>query len=160
MVGGPSRRQQQPLLLPWFTFPYRAASLLHRPGFLMPLAAFVTSIGVTNVVSAFTESDLLRAGLTGQTSVSLSGAGFQVAIVVGGVLVGGHVDKTKDYKEATLACLSVTLGLLTLLGLAEGFDLNLPHGIVVTMLFCLGISAGPIQPINAELAVEVILVLS
>lgn len=65
------------------------------------------------------------------------------------------MDKTKEFKEVTLACLSATLGLLVLLGLAFGFDLDLPHFVVVLALLGLGATAGPVQPINAELAVEV-----
>jgi len=138
-----------------FTFPGNAASLFRKPGFLAPLAAFVTSIGVTNVVSAFTETTLHRAGLRDQTTVDLCGAGFQLAIVLGGIVVGGYVDRTKEFKEVTLACLSATLGLLILLGLAFGFDLNMPHVVVIAALLGLGATAGPVQPINAELAVEV-----
>ena len=121
----------------------------------MPLAAFVTSIGVTNVVSAFTEATLHRAGFFDQMGIDLTGAGFQLAIVCGGIVVGGFVDKTKKYKEVTLACLSATLGLLALLGLAFGFDLDMPHYVVIMGLLGLGATAGPVQPINAELAVEV-----
>ena len=142
-------------LLDEVTFPKQAMELFRKPGFLMPLAAFVTSIGVTNVVSAFTESTLHRAGFFDQTGIDLTGAGFQVAIVVGGIFVGGYVDKTKQFKEVTLACLSATLGLLVLLGLAFGFDLDMPHYVVVMALLGLGATAGPVQPINAELAVEV-----
>jgi hypothetical protein len=54
-----------------------------------PLAAFVTSIGVTNVVSAFTETTLHRAGMMDQLTVDLCGAGFQLSIVLGGIVVGG-----------------------------------------------------------------------
>ena len=115
----------------------------------------MTSIAVTNVVSAFTETTMHRAGMVDQFQIDLCGAGFQLAIVVGGIVVGGYVDRTKEFKEVTLACLSATLGLVVLLGVAAGFDLNLPHWVVVAALLALGATAGPIQPINAELAVEV-----
>ena len=69
--------------------------------------------------------------------------------------MGGYVDKTKQYKDVTLACLSATLGLLVVLGLAFGFDLDMPHYVVIMALLGLGATAGPVQPINAELAVEV-----
>lgn len=138
-----------------FTFPSTAWELVRTPGFLTPLAAFVASIGVSNVVSAFTENTLNRAGFFDQTGIDLAGAGFQLAIVVGGILVGGYVDRTKEYKEVTLACLSATLGLLILLGLAFGFQLDMPHWVVIAALVGLGATAGPVQPINAELAVEV-----
>jgi hypothetical protein len=51
--------------------------------------AFVASIGVTNVVSAFTETTLHRAGMVDQLTVDLCGAGFQLSIVLGGIVVGG-----------------------------------------------------------------------
>jgi len=69
----------------------RLYSTLHSsmPRFMHPLAAFVTSIGVTNVVSAFTETTLHRAGMMDQLTVDLCGAGFQLSIVLGGIVVGG-----------------------------------------------------------------------
>ena len=65
-------------MLSYYKLAMQAAELFRKPGFLMPLAAFVTSIGVTNVVSAFTESTLHRAGFFDQTGIDLAGAGFQV----------------------------------------------------------------------------------
>jgi hypothetical protein len=41
------------------------------------------------VVSTFAEPTLHRAGIDDQLIVDLTGAGFQVAIVVGGIVVGG-----------------------------------------------------------------------
>lgn len=138
-----------------FTFPKTAAALLRTPGFLTPLAAFVTSIAVSNVISAFTEQTLGRAGFEDQRGIDLAGAGFQLAIVLGGIVVGGYVDRTKEYKRVTLACLTICITLLSVLGIAFGYDLNLPHWVVILALLGLGASAGPVQPINAELAVEV-----
>ena len=64
----------------------------------MPLAAFVTSIGVTNVVSAFTEATLHRAGFYDQMGIDLTGAAFQLAIVGGGI-VGGRETTTRTGPE-------------------------------------------------------------
>jgi hypothetical protein len=66
-----------------------------------------------------------------------------------------YVDRSKEYKAVTLACLSATLGLLILLGFAFGFKLHMPSWVVVGSIFMLGMVGGPIQPVNAELAVEV-----
>jgi len=139
----------------WFTFPATAWKLLNTPGFLAPLAAFVASIGVTNVVSAFTSETMHRAGFTRELVVDEIGAGFQVAIMVGGILLGGYVDKTKQFKAATLACFLVTISTLGMLGIAEGYDINMPQWVVVAGILTLGAAAGPVQPISAELAVEV-----
>eukprot|EP00238_Polyblepharides_amylifera_P007487 CAMPEP_0196591080 /NCGR_PEP_ID=MMETSP1081-20130531/68457_1 /TAXON_ID=36882 /ORGANISM="Pyramimonas amylifera, Strain CCMP720" /LENGTH=452 /DNA_ID=CAMNT_0041914341 /DNA_START=278 /DNA_END=1636 /DNA_ORIENTATION=+ len=146
----------RPLDLKHFlTYPKTAVDLLTTKGFGMPLAAFVASIGVTNVVSAFTKETLNRGGLVDDRLIDFAGAGFQMAIVLGGIFVGGYVDRTKKFKQVTLACLSMTLGLLILLGIGFGYDIDLPHWLVLTALLGLGATAGPVQPINAELAVEV-----
>mmetsp|Transcript_2336 Transcript_2336/g.7170 ORF Transcript_2336/g.7170 Transcript_2336/m.7170 type:complete len:321 (+) Transcript_2336:1-963(+) len=129
--------------------------LTETPGFLAALAAFVASICVTNLVSAFAGDELERAGCGEAARVALVGAAFQVAIVLGGVVLGAVVDKTRAYKPVTLACLALALGLLGLLGVAEGFDASLPPDLVVASVLALGALAGPVQPINAELAVEV-----
>ncbi|EKX47104.1 hypothetical protein GUITHDRAFT_159575 [Guillardia theta CCMP2712] len=140
---------------PFFTYPQTALSLLSNKGFLPPLAAFVASIGVTNVVSAFTSETMHRAGFVREAIIDEIGAGFQVAIMLGGILLGRYVDRTKQYKGVTLACFGLTISTLSLLGIAEGYDMNLPGWVVVSSLIALGASAGPVQPINAELAVEV-----
>ena len=64
----------------------------------MPLAAFVASIGVTNVVSAFTEESLNRSGIMDPRTVDLAGAGFQFAIVLGGIVLGGCAPQTLNPK--------------------------------------------------------------
>jgi hypothetical protein len=69
--------------------PSKCAARLILGRFLPPLVAFVASIGVTNVVSAFTETTLHRAGMGDQLTVDLCGAGFQLSIVLGGIVVGG-----------------------------------------------------------------------
>jgi len=49
------------------------------PGFTRALCAFVVSIGVSNVLSAFIEEILIGVGITGQETIDLAGAGFQAA---------------------------------------------------------------------------------
>lgn len=75
--------------------------------------------------------------------------------MVGGIFLGGYVDRTKEYKSTTLACFGVALAALAALGIAEGDAATLPQGVVLALLMALGLSVGPVQPINAELAVEV-----
>eukprot|EP00913_Durusdinium_trenchii_P012338 g11582.t1 len=127
------------------TFLDEARRLLATPGFVPPLLAFVTSIAVTNVVGAFMDLKLQRVGFSDQMEVDLAGAGFEVAIVIGGIILGGLVDRNKQYKSVTLWCLAATLVGVLLLGLEF-----LPR-----TLLAIGSFAGPVQPINAELAVEV-----
>mmetsp|Transcript_14209 Transcript_14209/g.34762 ORF Transcript_14209/g.34762 Transcript_14209/m.34762 type:complete len:604 (-) Transcript_14209:155-1966(-) len=137
------------------TFPKTAVQLLRTKGFLAPLAAFVCSITVTNVVSAFTTETMQRAGFYKVTIIDEIGAAFQVAIMAGGIILGKYVDDTKRYKQVTLACFGGTFVTLLVLGVAEGYKVNLPAPVVISSLLLLGLSAGPVQPINAELAVEV-----
>lgn len=124
-----------------------ARTLLAIPGFLQPLVAFVASIAVSNVVSAFVKDTLVSSGMTSQTTINLAGAGFQAAIVLGGILLGGYVDRSKRYKEVTLGCFVMALLLLQPLGLTE-----CPSSLVLISLLGLGALVGPVQPINAELA--------
>ena len=65
------------------------------------------------------------------------------------------MDETRTFKRTTLVCLMVATACVTSLGLAEGFDQHFPNFVVVGVLLLLGGLIGPVQPINAELAVEV-----
>ena len=136
-------------------FPSTVQKLLKMEGFTMPLAAFVCSIGLTNVVSTFTSETMERAGFTEASTIIGIGAAFQVAIMAGGIILGGYVDQTKRFKEVTLGCFGGAFATLMLLGVAEGNEVTLPPAVVIGSLVALGAFAGPIQPINAELAVEV-----
>merc|ERR1711972_54703 len=93
--------------------------LLATPGFVQPLIAFVASIAVSNVVSAFIEETLKSSGIVEQNTIDLAGAGFQAAIVLGGIVLGGYVDRTKRFKQVTLACFVAALFLLQPVGLGE-----------------------------------------
>lgn len=95
-----------------------------------------------------------RGGITEQFQVDLAGAGFELAILLGGIVIGGYVDRTKKYKEVTLACIASTAALLIPLGLTEHAIGQEPLLLVLALLG-LGMAAGPVQPINAELAVDV-----
>jgi MFS family permease len=95
-----------------------------------------------------------RVGMTNKLHVALAGAGFEFAIVLGGILLGGYVDKTKEYKRVTVLCL--ILSVICLIPLGWRNDMLGPSpALVVLALLGLGFFAGPIQPINAELAVDV-----
>jgi len=153
------------------------------PGFSMPLAAFICSISITNVVGvsvflllrnvrdftlapltnsihlvsfsqAFIDELMERGGVTDQLGIDLAGAGFEFAILLGGIIIGGFVDRTKEYKKVTLACLAATFLILLPLGLTSHPLGNEPL-LLVAALLGLGVACGPVQPINAELAVDV-----
>jgi predicted MFS family arabinose efflux permease len=124
------------------------------PGFTRPLAAFICSISITNVVGAFIDEVMTRGGITDQFGIDLAGAGFEFAILLGGIVIGGYVDKTKKYKNVTLACLVFSLVALVPLGLTEHTIGQQPI-LLVASLLGLGMAIGPVQPINAELAVDV-----
>lgn len=128
--------------------------LFGTPGFSIPLAAFICSISITNIVGTFIDEVMERGGITDQLGIDLAGAGFELAILVGGIIIGGYVDKTKQYKPVTLACLAATMFFVIPLGLTDHMLGNEPVLLVLALLG-LGLSCGPIQPINAELAVDV-----
>ena len=124
------------------------------PGFSRPMAAFICSISITNIVGAFIDEVMERGGITDQLSIDLAGAGFELAILVGGIIIGGYVDRTKEYKTVTLACLLSTMFVLIPLGLTE-HAIGKEPALLILALLGLGMAAGPVQPINAELAVDV-----
>lgn len=128
--------------------------LFGTKGFSIPLAAFICSISITNIVGTFIDEVMERGGVTDQLGIDLAGAGFELAILVGGIVIGGYVDKTKRYKPVTLACLLATMFFVIPLGLTDHMLGNEPI-LLVAALLGLGLSCGPIQPINAELAVDV-----
>ena len=102
-------------------------------GFTNALAAFICSISITNVVGvsftkqiyfyfstihgtfslfatkAFIDEVMKRGGVTGQFEIDLAGAGFEFAIVIGGIILGGLVDRTKEYKKVTWHYMKKTL---------------------------------------------------
>ncbi len=92
--------------------------------------------------------------MTNKLHVALTGAGFEFAIVLGGVLLGGYVDRTKEYKSVTVSCLIVSCICIIPLGWRSDAFGPSPALVALAMLG-LGFFAGPIQPINAELAVDV-----
>ena len=96
-----------------------------------------------------------RGGITSQQSIDWAGAGFELAILVGGIVIGGYVDRTKQYKAVTMACLYATLALVVPLGLTE-HAIGQEPVLLLASLLGLGMAAGPIQPMNAELAVDVV----
>jgi len=128
--------------------------LFGTPGFSIPLAAFICSISITNIVGTFIDEVMERGGITDQLGIDLAGAGFELAILVGGIIIGGYVDRTKQYKPVTLACLLATMFFVIPLGLTDHMMGNEPVLLVLALLG-LGLACGPIQPINAELAVDV-----
>lgn len=124
------------------------------PGFARPLTAFIMSISITNIVGAFIDEVMERGGVTDQFGIDLAGAGFEFGILLGGIIIGGYVDRTKKYKSVTMACIAATVFLLIPLGLTE-HAIGQEPALLVLALLGLGMAAGPIQPINAELAVDV-----
>ena len=136
--------------------PFRVSvkTFFSTPGFSRPLVAFICSIAITNVVGAFIEEVMERGGVTDRRAVAWAGAGFECAIVLGGVVLGKYVDRTKEYKKVTLACIALSLIFILPLGLTE-HQFGQEPVILVGSLFMLGFFVGPVQPINAELAVDV-----
>jgi len=128
--------------------------LFSTKGFSIPLAAFICSISITNIVGTFIDDLMEKGGITDQLGIDLAGAGFELAILIGGIIIGGYVDETKKYKPVTIACMLATMFFVIPLGLTDHMLGNEPVLLVLALLG-LGLSCGPIQPINAELAVDV-----
>lgn len=126
----------------------------HTKGFIRVFAAFICSISITNIVGAFIEEVMERGGITRHISVALAGGAFEIAIVIGGIVLGGYVDRTKAYKKVTLSCLVLSVIFTIPLGLTE-HALGKEPVLLVLSLIGLGFVTGPIQPINAELAVDI-----
>jgi len=124
------------------------------PGFTRALASFICSISITNIVGTFIDGVMKRGGINGKLQIALAGAAFEIAIVSGGIMIGGYVDHTKRYKQVTQICLLISAFTLIPLGLTE-HKIGQNPGLLVISLIALGLMAGPIQPINAELAVDV-----
>ncbi|KAL3812046.1 hypothetical protein ACHAXA_010018 [Cyclostephanos tholiformis] len=127
---------------------------LSKRGFGSPLAAFVYSIAITNVVGAFIEEVMERGGVTDRREIAWAGCGFEMAIVLGGIILGRYVDRTKKYKSVTMWCIALSLVFILPLGLTQ-HRLGQEPKLLVASLLLLGFFVGPVQPINAELAVDV-----
>jgi FLVCR family feline leukemia virus subgroup C receptor-related protein len=106
------------------------------------------------VVGAFIDEVMERGGVSDRRAVAWAGCGFELAIVLGGIVLGKYVDRTKEYKRVTLACIALSLIFILPLGLTEHWFGKEPVLLVIS-LFMLGFFVGPVQPINAELAVDV-----
>jgi len=132
-------------------FPALCKRLLNTPGFWQPTAAFVASIAISNNVSAFIGTTLGKAGVENAFEADEFGAAFQLAIMFGSIFLGGYVDRSKKYKPVSLALIILSVFLLIPIGAGE----VIPDAYVLFSLVLLGFTVGPVQPICAELAVEV-----
>ena len=132
-------------------FPALCKRLLNTPGFWQPTAAFVASIAISNNVSAFIGTTLGKAGVENAFEADEFGAAFQLAIMFGSIFLGGYVDRSKKYKPVSVALIIASIFLLIPIGAGE----VIPDAYVLFSLVLLGFTVGPVQPICAELAVEV-----
>lgn len=127
-----------PILTLFYIVSLRSSqNFLTNKDFYPPLAAFVASITITNIVGAFIDEVMERGGITEQLQINLAGAGFELAILVGGIVIGGYVDKTKAFKRSTLVTLAISFFLLYPLGLTE-HAIGKEPGLVLVSLFGLG----------------------
>lgn len=130
--------------------------LAHFEGFNACLVAFVSSIVASNIFSTFLPHLVTTARKTTEHAATINmriavlGSGFQVAIMAGSLCFGAAVDATKAYKLATFAAFLGTL--VSLVAVAE--ESTKGHLLELAVL-ALGFFVGPIQPIAAELAVDV-----
>ncbi|KAK3241630.1 hypothetical protein CYMTET_48619 [Cymbomonas tetramitiformis] len=122
------------------------------PGFAMTVAAFCVSFTNTNVISSFLNALMHPAGYT-NNEIGFTGALFQVAIMVGSILLGTLVDETRMYKTATVWLLSATTVVLVLCTYLDFAMIGIAA--VAALIMLLGIVDGPLMPISSEAAVEV-----
>mmetsp|Transcript_37390 Transcript_37390/g.101237 ORF Transcript_37390/g.101237 Transcript_37390/m.101237 type:complete len:410 (+) Transcript_37390:170-1399(+) len=144
-AGTPSRRA----FAVWLEVISGMKDLLLTKGFSHPLAAFMVSIGITNVVSTFLDHLLSHLGFH-QHIVGIVGALFQAMIMIGSLIIGSIVDRNKRYYRTTMFCFY-----LSFLWLFACSEKTLRGASFCASILALGFFVGPIQPITAELAVEV-----
>mmetsp|Transcript_62552 Transcript_62552/g.116309 ORF Transcript_62552/g.116309 Transcript_62552/m.116309 type:complete len:537 (-) Transcript_62552:114-1724(-) len=137
-------------------FPRQIKRMLRTPGFLQPLVTFMASIAITNAISSEAGRQLQELGGSEdehdrktQMLIMIGGAGFQMAIMFGSVILGKIVDATKWYKGTVCLLMVSTMCLLVTQACVNSV---IPF---LAALFALGSCVGPVQPISAELAVEV-----
>jgi len=123
--------------------------MVSTPGFDQALVAFAVSIGITNVISTFLDHMLSHIGFS-QHVIGIIGAGFQFCIMAGSLILGHYVDVSKRYFNATMLCF-----LVSFLCLIATSDELLSSSVLVLAILLSGFFVGPIQPITAEIAVEV-----
>ena len=85
--------------------------------------------------------------------IGFFGAGYEGFIVLGSLVVGYWVDRTKRYYRATVGCLILTVLWLICLSL-DGLALN--AYVILGTFMLLGLSVGPLEPCLADLSVEIV----
>ena len=93
-----------------------------RPASPIPLAlpaqvvAFAIATAVSDMISTFLEAILHSLRATRQT-IGYAGASFQSSVLLGSILVGHYIDRTKQYANGIQACfLASCLGLFCAVG--------------------------------------------
>ncbi|KAJ8601444.1 hypothetical protein CTAYLR_005944 [Chrysophaeum taylorii] len=131
-------------------------ALARFEGFDACLVAFVSSIVSSNIFSTFLPHLITTAKLKHERNSTINariaglGTGFQLAIMGASLGFGAVVDATKAYKNAMLVAFVGAFASLVIIA----DDATRCHLLEVTVLV-LGACVGPIQPIAAELAVEI-----
>lgn len=86
------------------------------------------------------------------TLLGLIGAGFQLCFVVGSVMLGSYVDRTKSYYATGLVCLAASCFLMVFF--MGALDVG-ALGWCIPLMMGLALASGPLEPIAAETAIEV-----
>ena len=122
-----------------------------QPGFPQTVTAFTAATIMGNVISAILDA-MLHPILGSGMLTALVGAGFQFAFILGSVVTCIWVDRWKHFFSATLMCYGgAALSFLVFLSCtAVNSAVFASLALVVVGLFC-----GPIEPLAAEIAVEV-----
>ena len=76
-----------------------------------------------------------RGGVTGRKAIAWAGCGFEFAIVLGGIILGRYVDRTKEYKKVTLYCIALSLIFILPLGLTEHYVGKEPVLLIISLFF-------------------------
>lgn len=130
--------------------------LFKQPGFIHTVIAFATSEAAVNSFSTFMENMLVPGGFSNEY-VSLMGAGFVVAALVGSSVMGYLVDKYKVYKPAVVVSFIGAIGSLFYFIVLNSYS-GTPSDHIYQMTMCIflvGLFLGPIQPLVVEMAAEV-----
>ncbi len=123
-----------------------------RSGFIHTVVAFAVSGIVLNTISTYFGPLLRLNDEAGRVSVGVTGAFFQLLVMVSSLIVGRITDKSRSYYCVVIGLL--LLGAFTLAECAINLEAERIENLKWTLL-TLAVFVGPLQPVATELGVDV-----
>mmetsp|Transcript_23151 Transcript_23151/g.34467 ORF Transcript_23151/g.34467 Transcript_23151/m.34467 type:complete len:334 (+) Transcript_23151:2-1003(+) len=128
-----------------------------RPGFIHTVITFAVSGIVLNTISTYFGPLLRLHDDAGRVSVGITGACFQLIVMISSLIVGKITDKSRAYYCVVIGLL--LLGAMTLAECAINLEAERIANLKWTLLI-LAVFVGPLQPVATELGVDVVYPLS